>query len=179
MICHKFKTLIFITKSKQVKDLKQTIKTVIRDFLNENRLRTLNEGYDHFSIDYIKSKYKKLSDYNNYDDKIVINNNTYLNFTEKEGDEDEYQWFLYGTIYVFDNEDGTEIANATYAKIKEYSDMEASIGVRGDKRRQGIASNIYQWIEKLTGYKLHPSIPHSKAAEQFWNNPNRKFGFDK
>lgn len=159
-------------------NLRETIKTTIRDFLNENRLRNLNEGYDNVSIDYIKSK-EKLSDYNNYDDKIVINNNTYINFTEKEGDEDEYQWFLYGTIYVFDNEDGTEIANATYAKIKEHSDMVASIGVRGDKRRQGIASNIYQWIEKLTGYKLHPDIPHTKSAEQFWNSPNRKFGFDK
>ena len=154
-------------------NLKQTIKTVIRDFLNENRLRNLNEGYNHVSIEYIKSR-DKLSDYYNYDDKIVIKNNTYLNFTEKED-----EWFLYGTIYVFDNEDETEIANASYGKIKEYSDMKATIDVRGDKRRQGIASNIYQWIEKLTGYKLHPDIPHSKAAEQFWNSPNRKFGFDK
>jgi hypothetical protein len=159
-------------------DLRQTIRTTIRYFLNENRLRNINEGYDHVSIEYIKNKHK-LSDYYNYDDKIVIKNNTYLNFTEKEGEEDEYEWFLYGTIYVFDNEDETEIANATYGKIKEYSDMKSTIGVRGDKRRQGIASNIYQWIEKLTGYKLHPDTPHSKAAEQFWNNPNREFGFDK
>jgi len=57
--------------------------------------------------------------------------------------------------------------------------MKATIDVRGDKRRLGIASNIYQWIEKLTGYKLYPDTPHSKSAEAFWGNPNRKFGFDK
>ena len=57
--------------------------------------------------------------------------------------------------------------------------MKASIDVRSDKRRLGIASNIYQWIEKLTGYKLYPDTPHSKSAEALWNNPNRKFGFDK
>jgi hypothetical protein len=26
---------------------------------------------------------------------------------------------------------------------------------------------------------LRQTIPHSKAAEQFWNNPDREFGFDK
>ena len=73
----------------------------------------------------------------------------------------------------------TEIANASYGKPKETSLMKASIDVRSDKRRLGIASNIYQWIEKLTGDKLYPETPHSKSAESLWNNPNRKFGFDK
>jgi GNAT superfamily N-acetyltransferase len=156
-----------------MKDLKKFIATTIREYLNENRLRNINEAYDDVSMDYIKSR-KKLSEYNNYDDKIVIRNNTYLNFVEKDDD-----WFLWGYIYVFDNEDGTEIANASYGKVKEHSNMKASIDVRSDKRRTGIASNIYQWIEKLTGEKLYPDTPHSKSAEALWNNPNRKFGFDK
>jgi hypothetical protein len=148
--------------------LKKLVKNIIRETLNKN----LNEAYDDVSMDYIKSR-KKLGDYKNYKDKITINNNTYLNFIEKD------EWFLWGSIYVFDNEDGVEIANATYGKITENSPMKASIDVRGDKRRVGIASNIYEWIEKLTGYKLYPETPHSKSAELFWGNPNRKFGFDK
>lgn len=84
-----------------------------------------------------------------------------------------------GQIIVFDNSDGTEIANATYGKVKKDSLMKATIDVRSDKRRNGIASNIYQWIENLSGYKLYPESPHSKSAEALWTNPNRKFGFDK
>ena len=124
-------------------------------------------------MEYIKSK-KKLSEYKNYDNKIVINNNTYLNFIDKNDD-----WFLWAYIYVFDNEDGTEIANAYYGKEHKYSILKSTIDVRKDKRRTGIASNIYQWIENLTGYKLYPDIPNSKSAQALWNNPNRKFGYDK
>lgn len=149
------------------------IERTIREYFDGNGLRGVNEAYDDVSIDYIK-RGKKLSEYKNYDNKIVIGNNTYLNFIERGGD-----WFLWGYIYVFDNSDETEIANASYGKVREYSDMKASVDVRGDKRRLGIASNMYQWIEKLTGYKLYPDTPHSKSAEGFWNNPKRKFGFDK
>lgn len=156
-----------------MKDLRKFIATTIREYLNKNRLRRVNEAYDDVSMDYIKSR-KKLSEYKNYNDKIVIGNNTYLNFIEKDD-----EWFLWGYVYVFDNTDEAEIANASYGKVKEYSNMKASIDVRSDKRRLGIASNIYQWIEKLTGYKLYPDTPHSKSAEALWNNPNRKFGFDK
>lgn len=36
-----------------------------------------------------------------------------------------------------------------------------------------------QYGKIMTGEKLYPDTPHSKSAEAFWNNPNRKFGFDK
>jgi len=156
-----------------MKDLRKFIKTTIREYLNENRLRNINEAYDDVSMDYIKSL-KKLDDYSDYNDKIVIGGNTYLNIIPKN----DY-WFLWGKIIVFDNSDGTEIGNATYGKKKQNSLMKASIDVRSDKRRTRIASNIYEWIEKLTGEKLYPDTPHSKSAEALWNNPNRKFGFDK
>lgn len=142
----------------------KNINAIVNDFLNES--------YDDVSIDSIK-KHKKLSDYKNYKDKIVINGNTYLNFIEDD------DWFLWGYIIVFDNSDETEVANASYGKLKETSNMTAAIDVRPDKRRMGIASNIYEWIEKLTGYKLHPESKHSPSAEALWNNPKRKFGFDK
>lgn len=31
-----------------------------------------------------------------------------------------------------------------------------TIDVRGDKRKKGIASNIYKWIEELTGDEIQP-----------------------
>lgn len=136
--------------------------------LIENHL--LVEAYDDVSMDYIKSR-KKLSDYQGYDNKMVIGDNTYLNFTTKDD-----SWFLYGEITVFDNKDETEIANSSYGKPREHSYMKATIDVRSDKRRTGIASNIYTWIEKLTGHKLYPDTLHSKSAEALWNNPNRNFG---
>jgi len=135
--------------------------------------RILKEGYNGVTIDHVKSK-KKVGDYKNYTDKTIINGNTYLNTSQKDDD-----WFLWGEVIVFDKEDGTEIANASYGKEKEDSPLKASIDIRPDKRRGGIASNIYKWIEKTSGFKLHPDTPHSKAAEALWNNPNREFGFDK
>lgn len=163
-------------------ELRKLIRVIINEsfktkpgqlFWDKYSSENIKEAYDDVSMDYIKSL-KKLNDYNNYNDKIVIGNNTYLNLLSKND-----SWFLWGKIIVFDNEDGTEIANADYGKEKENSLMKATIDVRKDKRRTGIASNIYQWIEKLTGDKLYPDIPHSKSAEALWNNPNRKFGFDK
>jgi len=131
--------------------------------------RRIAEAYDDVSIDYVKTL-KKVDDYE-YNDKIIIDGNIYLNIVSSDDD-----WFLWGKIKVFDKSDGTEICNASYGKENIDSPMKASIDVRGDKRRSGIASNTYQWIEKLTGYKLHPDTPHSKSAQAFWGNPDRKFG---
>lgn len=131
----------------------------------------LNEAYDNVPIDYIKNG-KKLSDYK-YDDKIVIDGNTYINILSQDD-----EWILWGKIMVFDNADGTEVANANYGKKTKGLPLKSTIDVRSDKRRTGIASNIYQWIEQLTKDKLHPDLPHSKSAEALWNNPKRKFGFD-
>jgi hypothetical protein len=132
----------------------------------------LSEAYDDVSMDYIKNK-KKADDYLNYTNKKIIDNNIYLNFKESD------DWFLFGSVLVFDELDGTEIANASYGKQYENSLMRASIDVRGDKRRLGIGSNIYEWIEELTHEKLYPDTPHSKAAENFWANPKRNFGYNK
>lgn len=131
----------------------------------------ITEGYDDLPIEYFTEKKKKLSDYKNYDNKKVIGNYTYLNFKENEDN-----WYIWGNVLVFDNSDGTEVANSSYGKEFKESKLKASVDVRSDKRRQGIASNIYEWIEALTKDKLHPDTPHSKSAQRLWNNPNRKFG---
>ena len=117
---------------------------------------------------------KKCWEYETFDNKKVIDGNIYLHFISKDD-----VWFLWGNVLVFDGENGTEIGRAGYGLPKENSLLKAAVHVSKNKQRMGIASNIYEWIEELTGRKLHPDIPHSKSAEAFWNNPKRKFGFDK
>ena len=133
-------------------------------------LKSINEAYDDVSLDMIKKNIKKLESYPTYDNKKVIDNYTYLNFKTND------DWFIWSDIKVFDNEDGTEIGRSSYGKLIETSSLKATIDVRSDKRRNNIASNIYEWIEELTGYILQPDIPHSKSAQSLWNNPNRNFG---
>ncbi|MFW6242891.1 MAG: hypothetical protein ACOC2W_01920 [bacterium] len=145
----------------------------VKKIILEEYHNTISEGYDDVSMDYIKNKRKKLQDYYNYDDKKTIDNFTYLNFNNVDDSEDFY---MFNQILVFDNEDGTEVANASYGKENENDKLVVSIDVRPDKRRKKIASNIYEWIEKLTNETIHPDKPHTKDAELFWKNPNRKFG---
>jgi hypothetical protein len=152
-------------------NLRKIISEELLKVINKNRQR-MTEAYDDVSMDYIKSL-PLLKSYTNYNDKIVINGNTYLNFRKND------DWYLWGDIKVFDNSDGTEIARSSYSKQYETSRLTPSIDVRSDKRRSGIASNIYNWIEKLVGEKLYPDIPHTKSAEALWNNPKRTFGYDK
>ena len=136
--------------------------------------RHIRESYSDVGVDAIKNRSEKLTDYTDYINKKVINNVTYLNFQEKDE-----EWYLWGKIIAFDNADETEVGNASYGKLTKNSHLKGSIDVRPDKRRQGIGSNMYEWIEQLIGEKLYPDVPHSKSASKFWNNPKRKFGFDK
>lgn len=129
----------------------------------------IKEGYDDVSIDFIKNKQKRW-DYDNFSNKKEVGDFTYLNFVKDDN------WYLWGNIIVFDNNDGTEVANSSYGKTTEYSPIKSTIDVRPDKRRMGIASNVYKWIEELTGDVLHPDTPHSKSAEKLWAQPNREFG---
>ena len=136
--------------------------------------KAIVEAYDDVPLDSIKSQ-KKLKDYTDFSDIKEIGNNTYLHLHFIEPDD----WSLWGSIKVFDNSDGTEIARANYGKRTEWDTMKASIDVRPDKRRLGIASNIYKWVEELTKDELYPDIPHSPSAEKLWTNPNREFGVGK
>ena len=148
---------------------KKLINRLYKIYEEINSSQSINEAYDDVPMEDIKNG-KKLEDYQNYTNKKVIGDNTYLEFNVPD------DWVLWATILVFDNNDGTEIANATYGKKSKYDDLKASVDVRSDKRRTGIASNIYQWIEELAGETLYPDTPHSKSASLLWKNPNRKFG---
>lgn len=130
----------------------------------------IKEDYNTIGIDKVK-QLPKLNTYNNFTNEIIINNHTYLNFIINDPTTE-----IEGTIKVFDNNDGTEIANAYYVKENPKDKLKSTIDVRPDMRRKGIASNIYQWIENLTKETLYPDTPHSEDANKLWNNPNRKFG---
>jgi len=141
----------------------------IKKIIREELQKITKEGYGDVSLEYTK-KSKKLSDYN-YSDKKDIGDFVLLNFKKKDKD-----WYLFDSIMAFDKFDGTEVANASYGKQHKHSVLKSTIDVRPDKRRLGIASEIYKWIEELTGEIIHPEPSHSESAEKFWSQPNRKFG---
>ena len=124
----------------------------------------LNESYEDVGIEYIKNKKPKLQNVINFSDKKVIGDITLLN--TKHGND--------GWIHAYNNTDETEIGNAFYGKSGIF--LKASVDVRPDMRRKGIATEMYKFIEELTGEEIYPDVPHSEKAKKFWSQPNRKFG---
>lgn len=135
------------------------------------KLQTLKlyEGYRDVSTDFINSL-PKYWEYKNEDDTMIKDGIVYLYFNDNDPD-------IGGTIKAFDQYDGTEVANSMFSSHQLPDDkIMATIDVRPDKTRRGIATNIYMWIEKLTGKTLIPDVPHSPSAAKFWGQPNRPFG---
>lgn len=130
---------------------------------------SLKESYDDVGVDMVKAN-KKVDEYKNFTDKKIVGDYVYLHFPEKD------DWDLWGKIMVFDLNDGTEVANSSYGRKNKFHTLKGVVDVRPDKRRQGIATEMYKWIEELTGEKIYPDTPHSKSAEKFWAQPNRPFG---
>ena len=152
-------------------DLIKIIKEEVQNFSQPIiRGRIFRENYEDIGMDYIINREKKLNQYHDFTNKKVVGDVTYLNFLRHD------DWHLWGEIKAFDNVDGTEIGNVSYGKPEKGDLMKASIDVRPDKRRTGIASTMYSWIEQLTGNTLYPDTPHSDSAAKLWGNPNRKFG---
>jgi hypothetical protein len=79
-------------------------------------------------------------------------------------------------IYVY-SPDGTEVANLFFGLENENdTNMQGAVEVDKPHQRKGIATEMYKWAEELSGMKMEPSLPHSKDAEAFWNQPEREFG---
>lgn len=131
----------------------------------------LLEAYDDASVEYLKSM-PKLDSYKKFDDRKVDGEFTYLHFNE-----DDDTWYKWGVVKVFNNRDGTEIANSSYGKEFAGDELKASIDVRSDFRRKRIATKIYDWIEELNGERLYPDNP-GEMARKFWNNRNKEKGYD-
>lgn len=79
-----------------------------------------------------------------------------------------------GDIKTFDATDGTEVGSAFYGYDKGV--VVVSVDVRPDMRRQGIATQMYKWIEEIAGETVYPEPTHTELANKFWNQPNRQFG---
>jgi len=125
---------------------------------------SLIEAYDDISMDQIR-KMKNFKDYTDYDDSKVEGDIGYIHIQRNDP-----EWLIWGDVKAFDIKDGTEIANASYGKQYKTDKLKASIDVRSDFRRKGIATQIYNWIEELTHERLYPDTPHSPSAEKFWLN---------
>lgn len=135
---------------------------IYKSILLGERSNRIGEAYDDVSIDDIKRK-NKYSQYNNFTDKKEVDGIGYLHFEKDAGD-----WYMWGEVKAFDLSDGTEVANVNYGKPTKFSQLKASVDVRPDFRRMGIATEIYDWVEELTGEQLYPDTPHSKSAQEFW-----------
>lgn len=141
---------------------------IYKSVLLGEKLNRIGEAYDDVSIDDIKRK-NKYSQYNNFSDRKEVDGIGYLHFKV----EDAGDWYMWGEVKAFDLSDGTEVANVSYGKPMKFSQLKASVDVRPDFRRMGIATEIYDWIEELTGEQLYPDTPHSKSAQEFWKSRNK------
>lgn len=141
---------------------------ILREAREADEVRFLRESYEDVGLDYILNKAEKINHYTNYIKKKEVAGFTYLLFPENP-------YFL-GQIKVFDSNDGTEVANSSFGRDYEGGPLLPTVDVRPDKRRKGIATEMYKWIEEITGEKVNPSQGNSALAQKFWNQPNRPFG---
>jgi hypothetical protein len=135
--------------------------------------KKLREGYDDVSIDYIKNKVSKLDNYLNYKQKDL---GDFVLVADMYDEEKAKNYGLLGQILAFDKNDKTEIGSATFGFDYKNGPLKGAIDVRPDFRRKKVATQMYVFIEELTGLKIQPEAKHSDSAEKFWNQPNRPFG---
>ena len=128
----------------------------------------LAEGYEDVGIDYVKTKLPKLSDVVP-DVRKVLKDFTLVNI---KSDDDIIQ----GEIKAYDNTDGTEVGNATYGHDYKGGVLKGAVDVRPDMRRRGVGTEMYKFIEEITGETIYPEPRHSESAESFWQQSNRPFG---
>jgi GNAT superfamily N-acetyltransferase/phosphopantetheine adenylyltransferase len=151
------------------------------DSLNEANLKgtmtfrnwtdSLNEDLSNISLDYIKTKLPKLDSYPKSD--IILSKGDFV-YLEIPQDANNPYSMVY-EIKVFDIKDGTLVAQSSF----DYDDnnkLKGTLDVRPDKRRMGIATEIYKLAEKIIGDTIFPEEKHTEDAEKFWRQKNRSFG---
>lgn len=161
--------------------MKKNVKVIITErqkkfLLKEGekiKRNSITEGYDDISMETIKS-FPRLNTYDKYPQKkfkeftlVYVENDKHIQELYK----------LFGKIIAFSNEDGSEVGSSSFGyNFEGDTELEATIGVRKDYRRKGIATAIYIWIEDIMGVSLAPAKSHSDLAEKFWTQKDRKFG---
>jgi GNAT superfamily N-acetyltransferase/phosphopantetheine adenylyltransferase len=132
---------------------------------------SLNEDLSNISLDYIKTKLPKLDSYPKSD--IILSKGDFV-YLEIPQDANNPYSMVY-EIKVFDIKDGTLVAQSSF----DYDDnnkLKGTLDVRPDKRRMGIATEIYKLAEKIIGDTIFPEEKHTEDAEKFWRQKNRSFG---
>ena len=62
------------------------------------------------------------------------------------------------------------IIGTLYGSPQGDGSMIGSVEVRPDKRREGVATKMYDYMEEVTGQKMKPASKHSKDAQGFWGD---------
>jgi hypothetical protein len=151
------------------------------DSLNETNLKgtmtfrnwtdSLNEDLSNISLDYIKTKLPKLDSYPKSD--IILSKGDFV-YLEIPQDANNPYSMVY-EIKVFDIKDGTLVAQSSF-DYDGNNKLKGTLDVRPDKRRMGIATEIYKLAEKIIGDTIFPEEKHTEDAEKFWRQKNRSFG---
>jgi GNAT superfamily N-acetyltransferase len=129
----------------------------------------LNEGLGDVSLDYIKTKLPKLDSYPKSDIILSKGDFTYINIPQDK------DFGMTAEIKAFDQKDGTLVAQSSFDYDKN-GKLKGTLDVRPDKRRLGIATEIYKLAEKIIGDTIFPEEKHTEDAEKFWQQKNRSFG---
>ncbi len=130
---------------------------------------SLNEGLGDISLDYVKTKLPKLDSYPKSDIILSKGDFTYINIPQDK------DFGMTAEIKAFDKKDGTLVAQSSFDYDKN-GKLKGTLDVRPDKRRLGIATEIYKLAEKIIGDTIFPEEKHTEDAEKFWQQKNRSFG---
>jgi hypothetical protein len=132
---------------------------------------SLNEDLSNISLDYIKTKLPKLDSYPKSD--IILSKRDFV-YLEIPQDVNNPYSMVY-EVKVFDIKDGTLVAQSSF-DYDNNNKLKGTLDVRPDKRRMGIATEIYKLAEKVIGDTIFPEEKHTEDAEKFWRQKNRSFG---
>ena len=138
---------------------------------SDNNQPIVKESLEDVSIDYIKNSIPKLDSYPKSD---IIHSNRDLTYVKIPQDKNNPYAMTY-EIKVFDINDGTLVAQSSF-DYDENNKLKGTLDVRPDKRRKGIATEIYTLAEKEIGDTIYPEEGHTEKADKFWNQKNRSFG---
>ena len=130
---------------------------------------SLNEGLEDVSLDYIKTKLPKLDSYPKSDIILSKGDFIYINIPQDK------DFGMTAEIKAFDKKDGTLVAQSSFDYDKN-GKLKGTLDVRPDKRRLGIATEIYKLSEKIIGDTIFPEEKHTEDAKKFWQQKNRSFG---